>query len=95
MKFILFSLVIASAARCFAQQPSTGHVISDDCGFTDDNPESMVNEQPAPNGCTGMNFDSGQKARYLGKASREKKKAMLPQPVIDVVEPDCMQPRIT
>ena len=42
----------------------------------------------------GMNFNAGEQARDLRQPARQQEHAVVPQPVIDAVEPDRMQPGI-
>ena len=68
------------------------HVVADDRSLPDDHTKPMIDEQPTANLGSGMNFDSGQEARHLREPSPKKKEIMVPQPVIDAVEPYRVQP---
>ena len=70
------------------------HIFTHDGGLADHDTHAVINEQSASDFCSGMNFDSGQKPRDLRQPSRGKQEAMIPQPVVDAIEPDGMQSRI-
>src|SRR5579859_6759559 len=68
-----------------------GHIVADDTGLADHDPHAVVDEEAAADLRPGMNFNSGQQARDLRKPASKEKETVVPQPMIDAVEPNRMQ----
>lgn len=68
------------------------HVIANFGGFTDDDPSTVVDEEPTSDGGSGMNLDIGEKTSELAeRAGRESQGwVLVPHPVGNAVPPDCM-----
>jgi len=68
-----------------------GYVITHDRRLADHHAKAVIDEQPSSYLCSGMDFNSGEETRGLRKESSGQEKMMVPQPVIDAIEPDCVQ----
>ena len=60
-------------------------------GLADYHPHSVVNEQAPADAGSGMNFDSGEETCALREPAAEQEKTVVPEPVIDPIEPKRMQ----
>src|SRR5664279_5551432 len=54
----------------------------------------MINEKPAADLRSGMNLNARQKTRHLAQPPRQQPQVAHPQPVVNAVEPQRMQPGI-
>jgi hypothetical protein len=70
------------------------HVVPHDRGFADHHAHTVIDKQSAPNLRAGMDFNSRPKTRYLRKIARQQPKVMLPQPVVQVMNPHRVQSRV-
>src|SRR5690349_24994792 len=68
-----------------------GHIVADDAGLANHDAHAVIDEEAAANLRGGMNFNSGEQARDLRKPAPEEKETVVPQPMIDAVEPDRVQ----
>src|SRR5271157_2548977 len=55
----------------------------------------MIDEEAAADDGAGVNFNSRQEARHLREPAGEQKEVVIPEPVIDAMEPDGVQARVT
>src|SRR5260370_17201552 len=67
-------------------------IVTDDGGLADHHPQTMIDEQTSPDLRPGMDFNSGKQARHLRQPARGQKEALVPQPVIDALEPNRRHP---
>src|SRR5215469_15911400 len=86
---VTLALFLAGAAECYALVER--NVIADDGGFADDDGGAVVDEKAMTDLCAGVNLDQGKPARHLRGKSGEEAEALVPEPVIDAVEPQGVQ----
>ena len=72
-----------------------GHVVSDLGGLSNHHTHAVIDEQPPADLRSWVNFNSGEKARDLRPPASPEKEAVIPEPVIDAVEPHRVQTGIT
>jgi len=58
-----------------------GHIITDFGGLTDDHTHAVVDKEPLPDLCTGMDFDAGKEAHQLSIDACQQFKPVFPQPM--------------
>lgn len=70
------------------------HVITDLSRLSDDYAEAVVDEQPLPDLCSGMNLDSGHETRELRDQPRKNVAAVLIKRVREAMEKHSVQARV-
>ena len=69
-------------------------VVADRGGFADDDAHAVVDEDPPPEACAGVNLDAGPAPVRMCEQPRRKHEATLPHRVGCTVQPERMQARI-
>src|SRR5271156_1493288 len=67
------------------------HIVAHDRSLANNHSQAMINEQPPANFGSRMYFYAGQEARHLRQPARKQIETMVPEPVIDAVEPHRVQ----
>ncbi len=89
---VALSVLLAGASESYSL--IQGDVVSDHGRLANDDAHPVIDEQAAANLCRRMDFNPGEQTRHLRKPARGQEHPVIPEPVIDPVEPDRVQPRV-